>query len=112
MKRIRISTLMLLVVIVAEGLGLVIQAEIAARREARLRAEQEQLWLLSQRYWTAANAPPGPIPARFFAHKKGDTSVGERVVKWHQWEEARRAKYALAATHPWLPLPPDPPEPQ
>ena len=41
MKRFRLSTLMLLIVIVAMGVALVVQHQRAARREAEIRAELE-----------------------------------------------------------------------
>jgi 50S ribosomal subunit-associated GTPase HflX len=53
MKRIRLSTLMLLVVIAAMGLTLTIQHRRAARREADLQARLAQSWPV---YVTQKNA--------------------------------------------------------
>ena len=44
MKRLRLSTLMLVVVIAALGTALVVQQRRASRREAQLRAQLAQSW--------------------------------------------------------------------
>ena len=48
----------------------------------------------------------------FISEKRGGgmaTDVDERADAWHRVLEP---KYRYAARYPWLPVPPDPPEPQ
>jgi hypothetical protein len=45
--------------------------------------------------------------ARFLRHHDADSEL--RLVRWH---DEMQAKYEFAAAHPWLPVAPDPPDPE
>jgi hypothetical protein len=45
--------------------------------------------------------------ARFLRHRDADYVL--RLARWH---DEMQAKYEFAAAHPWLPVAPDPPEPE
>ena len=91
LPRLCIRTLMVVVGLVAVVLGLgseLVRRRDSCRERAALHRTRFLHLLLSQSEPSAKNA---------------------RLVLWH---EQMQEKYALAAHRPWLPVPPDPPEPE
>ena len=81
MKRFRLSTLMLLIVIAALGVAMVVQQRRAARRESELRARLAEKDALV--YW----------------YRAYDSELKERLATWAQraTEERRRRQSAVEA---------------
>jgi hypothetical protein len=111
LARFKLRTLMIAVAIVAALMGLVIEYRRLNRDAAKYRAwasehaaiGQTLRWIIER---DGADAPidisprPGVRSKRFTAK-----AVAER-------EASLRLKYERAARYPWLPVPPDPSEPE
>jgi len=97
--RIRLRTLMAVVAIVAVGLGV---DDTRRRREDYLSREQ---------YHAARNAK-----FKLCLKCEGYTGWGPEEMSWLRrwiaWDGAMACKYRRAARYPFLPVPPDPPEPK
>jgi hypothetical protein len=81
MRRIRLSTLMLLIVIAALAVTVVMQQVRAARREAELRAAQNHAVAMS----------------RFLRPSPTSEEIWDSFLKQHRQEAERRAKSAKPA---------------
>ena len=75
MKRFRLGTLMLLIVIAALGIGLVVQQRRAARREAELQARLARVQSERAVIESVLARQQKRLGAQ---HHKGDASVGDR----------------------------------
>jgi hypothetical protein len=99
MRRISIRMLMVLVAIA----GLAMAGAIMVRRSTEFRAlaeEQADAEMMSMSYADDARGEGGDSQR---------VARGEQMAAYHR---ELRAKYERAARYPWLPVEPDPPEPE
>lgn len=109
MPRFRIRTLMIAVAVVAVILCGARLAKIEQKRKAfRTRAAIHATYGRSfrdayeKRTAVAFEFPHGPVFARTLALR----------LAWAEYHESLALKYEHAARYPWLPVEPDPPEPE
>ena len=63
-----------------------------------------------QRFGWIASEHRAHVPKHMFPTKP--VGMGDKEWRPLEWHESMARKYEYAASHPWLPVAPDPPEPK
>jgi hypothetical protein len=99
--RFTVQRMIIAVAIVGTGLGL-----IERRLRALARAEHHLSQVVSQGWACSRDGS-----YRFYVDGQGMPATA-RQVRNSAWHHELYSKYRLAANYPWLPIEPDPPEPE